>query len=134
MYAAPVKIITVEVPHGIDRVVWAEDVPSTSLGAAIVFVVLSSATIALASRFTWECYSFGRQLAGSPPPRWKTLCFNLYVLAYAVSWTGCQIKNQMRLRQNSYHEVFGASPGRGPCLFGSLVHTYTHTCPQALGP
>lgn len=86
------------------------DVPSTSLGFAIVFTLLSTCALTISSFHIWECYRLGCQIVGSAAPApWKTTVFVSYVITFVVMWFGSHVHNQRSLRIKPFHLIFGES-------------------------
>lgn len=90
-----------------------EPVPTTSLGFAIVFCLLTTAALTASSLHMWGCYALGRQIAGrGAPSLWQTAGFGAFLLLFGVSWLEGQVMNQVNLRRLSFLEMFRESSGR----------------------
>lgn len=124
-FAAPVEVMTVQVPHGVYVVAEPVDVPSTSLGFAVAFSLLTAGALAASSLQQWSCYTLGCRIGdGTPPPRWKTWAFMVFEFTFIVLWFGSHVYNQYRLRTQPFHGFFGACREPGP----NHINTRTRAC------
>lgn len=98
--------MTVQVPHGAYAVTQPQDVPSTPLGYAVVFTLLTAAALAASSLHTWACYSIGCQIAGGGVARWKTLGIMAFLLVFVGAWFGSHVQTQANLRRLDFEEMF----------------------------
>ncbi len=98
--------MTVEVPRGFHEPRYYEAVPSTSLGYALAFCLLTTAALAMSSLHTWECYTMGCHIFGIAVPRWQTVGFLSFLSAFVASWVSSQVQNHINLRRQSFDEVF----------------------------
>lgn len=108
---APVEIMSVEVPQeGAYHLVAPEPIPSTALGYAVVFCLLTTVALIVSSLHIWGCYALGRQIAGhGPPPRWQTVSFGAFLLSFGACWSEGQLMNQINLRRLSFADMFRTS-------------------------
>ena len=97
-----------QVPHGVYAIAEPVDVPSTSLGFAVVFSLLTGGALAASSWHIWSCYSMGCRIAqGAPAAHWKTWAFMLFEFVFVVMWLESHVHTQLRLRIDTFHGVFG---------------------------
>ena len=106
--------MTIEVPQqGTYHLLAPKPVPTTSLGFAVVFCLLTTAALIASSlHMWWGCYALGRQIAGrGAPPRWQTAAFGAFLFLFGACWLEGQIMNQINLRRLSFIDMFRESRG-----------------------